>query len=197
MRTGVAVLLLIWALMAGGCSGTQVAVHPALPETGPAFNGACGRVAVRESTPGRFYPPAGILLPGFADALLESGLATAVSYPGNPGDAVDYSLDVRFDVIAVSHAGSNLARKVASGLSLFLLAPAFWYDYDYHLRGEVDVYRGPVKAYAVRSETDAEIRLQLLALGQSTRLEEETLGKAKKSLYRQLLVELDRACSSP
>jgi len=197
MRTGVAVLLTGFSLLFAGCSGTRVAVHPQPPETGPAFNGACGRVAVRESTTGRFYPPAGLLLPGFADALTESGLATAVAYPGIPGEALDYTLDVRFDVIPAPHTGANLARKVASGLSLFLLAPAFWYDYDYQLRGEVDVYRGPVKAYAVRSETEAEIRLQLLALGQRARLEEETLDKAKQTLYRQLLAELDRACSSP
>jgi hypothetical protein len=36
-----------------------------------------------------------------------------------------------------------------------------------------------------------------LSLGQAVKLEGETLGKAKRTLYRQLLVELDRACSSP
>jgi hypothetical protein len=41
------------------------------------------------------------------------------------------------------------------------------------------------------------MQMKFLSLGQAVSLEGETLARAKQSLYRQLLVELDRACSSP
>lgn len=41
------------------------------------------------------------------------------------------------------------------------------------------------------------MQMKFLSLGQVQRLEGETLGAAKKTLYRQLLSELDKSCSSP
>jgi hypothetical protein len=188
---------LVLAALTAGCTGTKLQVRPDPEGMQGKYDGACGSVAVRETAPDRVYPPAGNLVPGFADALRESGLAKQVYYPARPDDKVDHTMEAKFDVTFEPNMGSNMVKSFVTGLTLFLLEPAFWYDYDYSLKGEVGVYRGTLKTDAVRAETDASFQMKFLSLGQAVNLEGETLTKAKKSLYQQLLKELGRTCSTP
>jgi len=179
-----------------GCTGTKMAIHPEFGDASPKYEGLCGSVAVREVTPDKLYPPAGNLVPGFADVLRESGLAKEVYYPARPDDKVDHTIDAKFDVFFEPNMGSNMAKSFTTGLTLFLLEPVFWYNYNYSMKGEVGLYRGPLKVSTVRSESDAEMQMKFLSLGQAVNLEGETLKQCKQALYRQLLGELKKECST-
>lgn len=186
----------VFALLSVGCTGTQLQVRPDPVGMHATYAGDCGSVAVREKTPDRVYPPAGNLVPGFADALRESGLASEVYYPARPDDQVDYTMDAKFNVVFEPNMGANLTKSFVTGLTLFLLEPFFWYDYDYLLSGELVLYRGPVQARVVQAETEAGFQMKFLSMGQAVNLEGETLAKAKRSLYQQLLQEAAKGCMS-
>jgi hypothetical protein len=194
MKRRAKMMVAVALIFLSGCTGTKMMVRPELAGE-EKHSGPCGSVAVRELTADRVYPPAGNLVPGFADALRESGLAKAVYYPSRPDDHVDYTLDAKFDVLFEPNMGSNMVKSFVTGLTLFLLEPAFWYDYDYRLKGEIGVYRGPVKLTQMQSEAEAQMQMKFLSLGEVQRLEGETLSSAKKTLYRQLLTDLNKACS--
>ncbi len=194
-RKGLFLGVFALAALLSGCTGTRMTVLPDLGGEPTTYAGPCGTVAVRESTPDRVYPPAGNPVPGFADALRESGLAKTVYYPSRPDDKVDYVMDAKFDVLFHPNMGSNLTKSFVTGLTLFLLEPVFWFDYDYSLTGEVSLYHGPVKVAVVRGSTESEMGMKFLSLGEAVNLEGETLSQSKKNLYRQLLQKLEKHCS--
>ncbi len=182
-------------LSCAGCTGTDLAVHPDPAYLPTIVTKSCGAVAVKETPADHLYPPAGNLVPGFAIALEKSGLAEKVFYPARPDDQVDLTLDAKFDVLFDAKAGANLTKSFFVGLTLFLLEPVLWYDFDYNLTGKVDVRRGNAQPQILQAASDAEISMKFLSLGDTQKLEGEMLPKAKESLYKQLLIKLNYYCA--
>jgi len=156
----------------------------------------CGVVAVRESVPDRIYAPAGNMVPGFAKEIERSGLFEAVYYPTRPDDQVDLTIDCKFDVKFDPNMGSNLSKSFVTGLFLFLPEPLFWYDYNYHMNGKVDIYSGKTLDKSVEAQTTSGMSLKFLSLGEAVNLESETLTKSKSSLYKQLINKLSEYCGN-
>ncbi len=197
-RNGTGKILYVIAtacLICAGCTGTNLSVHPDPAYLPMNVTKRCGAVAVKETPADHVYPPAGNLVPGFAIALKKSGLAEKVFYPARPDDQVDLTLDAKFDVLFDANAGANLTKSFFVGLTLFLLEPALWYDFDYNLTGKVEVLRGNAQPQTLQAASDAEISMKLLSLGETQKLEGEALPKTKESLYRQLLLKLNDYCT--
>jgi len=187
----VAVLCFIIA----GCTGTNMTVTPAPDTLQMTVVKGCGVVALKETPAEQVYPPAGNLVPGFATALEKSGLAAKVYYPSRPDDKVDLTLDARFDVLFDANMGSNMVKSFFTGLTLFVLEPVFWFDYNYNLKGNVAIVRDNARVQTLDAVTDAEMSMKFLSLGEVQQLEGNTLNKAKESLYKQLLIQLNQQCS--
>jgi hypothetical protein len=179
-----------------GCTGTQMIVKPDPNTIQISVQKKCGSVAVKETTPDRVYPPAGNLIPGFANELERSGLFETVYYPTRPDDKVDIALDSKFNVKFQPNMGGNMTKAFFTGLTLFILEPIFWYDYDYALDAKVDIYSGKSIVKTIDAGTTAEINLKFLSLGQIVNLEGETLKNAKLSIYKQLLIKINDYCGS-
>jgi len=88
--------------------------------------------------------------------------------------------------------GSSFFKAFFTGLTLFVLEPVFWYHYEYTLSGNVIISKNGERIKTVDAKTDAIMSMKWLSLGQAVTLEGETLGKAKKSLYRQLMKEIQK-----
>lgn len=188
------VLLILATFAISGCTGTAITVTPPPDSLKSNYTGKCGAVAVKEFPTPRVYPPAGNLVPGFANALERSGLATQVYYPARPDDKVDLVLDARFDVNFDANMGANMTKGFFIGLTLFLLEPVIWHDFDYQLEGQVSLLKDKQKVRTINSKTTANMSMKWLSLGEAAKLEGETLSQSKESLYRQLLNDLDSYC---
>jgi len=178
-----------------GCTGTSMTVNPSPDTLQMTVAKGCGAVAIKETPAEHVYPPAGSLVPGFATALEKSGLAAKVYYPSRPDDKVDLTLDARFDVLFDANMGSNMTKSFFTGLTLFILEPVFWFDYNYNLKGSVTIVRDNARVQTLEAASDAEMSMKFLSLGEVQQLEGNTLAKAKESLYRQLLIGLNKHCS--
>lgn len=196
MKTSVHAICLAWLCFLGaGCTGTSMTINPDPDMLPMSVVKGCGAVAIKETPAEHVYPPAGNLVPGFATALEKSGLAEKVYYPARPDDKVNLTLDARFDVKFDANMGSNLTKSFFTGLTLFILEPAFWYNYNYELKGNVAIVRENARLQTLEAASDAEMSMKFLSLGEAQQLEGNTLNKAKESLYRQLLIELNKQCS--
>lgn len=189
------VLLLICTVVLTGCTGTQIMVNPEPSALELKGTGKCGNVAVKEMTPDKTYPPAGNLTPGFAGELERSGLFANVYYPSRPDDKVDLVIDTKFNIIFDPNMGSNMTKSFLTGLTLFLLEPAFWYDYDYTFDGKADLYEGKELKKSYEAQTAAEMQMKFLSLGEAVTLESDTLTKAKASIYSQLVSKVGDYCA--
>lgn len=189
-------LLLIFIVVLTGCTGTQIMVNPEPSPLDLKGSGKCGNVAVKEMTPDKTYPPAGNLTPGFAAELERSGLFTNVYYPSRPDDQVDLIIDSKFNIIFDPNMGSGMVKSFLTGLTLFLLEPVFWYDFDYEFVGKVDLYEGKVLKKTYDAQTSAEMQMKFLSLGETVTLESDTLTKAKASIYNQLVRKVGDYCAS-
>lgn len=184
-------VMVLAALFLTGCTGTRMAISPPLSgETRPMAQ-KYNAVAVREIPADLVYPPAGHPAQDFAREVELSGIARNVYYPARPDDKVDAVFEVKVDVTMDPHMGSLMVKSFLTGLTLFLLEPAFWYDFDYVFDGTVDVVqqgrRTPVHAKATGS-----IAMKWLSLGQAQKLEADAIRQTKKSLFRQLIAEIGR-----
>jgi hypothetical protein len=178
-----------------GCTGTNFSVTPDSASINLNVVKKCGVVAVRETPADHVYPPAGNLVPGFATALERSGLAENVYSPARPDDKVDLILDTKFDVVFDPNMGGNLTKSFFTGFTFFLLEPVFWFNYNYNLRGEVNILEGKTKMKTLLASSAGEFSVKMMSLSEVQKLEGETLSKAKESLYRQLLAELCNYCN--
>jgi hypothetical protein len=181
---------------AAGCTGTQIMITPSPESLQTSASKNCGIAGVKERPADKVYGPAGYLVQGFADFLDRSKLFDKVYYPLRPDDKVDLTLDSKFDVLFEPNMGGNLGKAFAIGITLFLLEPAFWFDYDYTLSGDVDIYKGDTKTSVAKATTNASMSIKFLSFAETVKLESETLQKGKESLYKQIFVEVDRYCKS-
>ncbi|GEM_PF-1777043 len=189
-------LLLLCIVVLTGCTGTQMMVNPEPSAIELKGTGKCGNVAVKEMTPDKTYPPAGNLTPGFAAELERSGLFEDVYYPSRPDDKVDLVIDTKFNIFFDPNMGSGAVKSFLTGLTLFLLEPVFWYDFDYTFNGKVDLYEGKVLKKSYNAQTSAEMQMKFLSLGEAVTLESDTLTKAKASIYSQLVRKVGDYCAS-
>jgi len=181
-------------LICEGCTGTNMNVNPDPASLQINVAKRCGAVAVKETPADHVYPPAGNLVPGFVSALEKSGLADKVFYPSRPDDKVDLTLDAKFDVLCDVNAGSNMTKSFFTGFTLFLLEPIFWYNFDYELKGKVDIMRENVKIATLQAASESEMSMKFLSLSETQKLEGDTLNKTKESLFKQLLIDLSKYC---
>ncbi len=179
-----------------GCTGTRMLVTPDPNTLQVSVQKKCGSVVVKEAPPERIYPPAGSLVPGFARELERSGLFEPVFYPSRPDDKSDTILDSRFDVQFQPNFVGNFTKSMVTGLTLFILEPVFWYNFDYALKAEIAIYKGKSMVKTIDAQTKADFDLKFLSFGQATYLEGEILKNAKESLYKQLLMKLNDYCGS-
>ena len=182
-------------LFCSGCTGTSMNVNPDPESIKLSVIKKCGAVAIKESPADHVYAPAGNLVPGFATALEKSGLSDNVYYPTRPDDKVDVILDTKFDVVFDANMGGNLTKSFFTGFTLFLLEPVFWFNYDYSLRGKVDILEGKNRVKTVQANSEGEMAMKFLSLSEVQKLEGETLKRAKESVYKQLLSEISNYCN--
>ncbi len=182
------------AVAFGGCTGTRMNVKPDPASVPTPVSKKCGRVAVKEATPDRVYGPAGNLVPEFAKELERSALFEEVYYPTRPDDQVDLTLDAKFNARFNPNNGSNFTKSFLTGLTLFLLEPVFWFDYYYDLDGVVDIYREKAIVKTINAGATAEMGMKFFSFGEAVNLERDTLTKAKLSMYKQMIKQLDDYC---
>lgn len=154
-------------------------------------------MAVKEVPADKVYPPAGNLVPGFANALERSGLADKVYYPTRPDDKTDLTLDAKFDVVFDPNMGANLTKSFFTGLTLFILEPVFWYNYGYELAGQVDVLKNGTKVKTFSARSEGEMSMKFFPLAEAQTLEGKTLKKSKEPFFNQLLIDFDKFCRKP
>jgi uncharacterized protein (DUF433 family) len=65
-----------------------------------------------------------------------------------------------------------------------------WFDQDYILEGKAVVTKNGQRVKDVTARTDANISTKWLSLAELPTLEAEALNKAKKSLYLQLMRDI-------
>ena len=128
----------------------------------------------------------------FSNELRKSGITKEVYYPFRPDDKADIVLESQFNVALDPHSGSAFAKSFFTGLTLFIIEPLFWYDFDYTLSGTVDVVKNGKVIKQLSAVTDATLSVKWLSLGKVASLEGETLAQAKKSLFQQLINDVGR-----
>lgn len=179
-------------VMITGCTGTKVAVSPEPGMLKSSFNTPYDTVGLRDTPADKIYPPAGNLTEAFGAEMRSSGFSKEVYYPFRPDDKVDLTLDTQFNVEMDPNMGSAFAKSFITGFTLFVLEPFFWYDYDYKMTGNINVIQDGKMTKTISAETNATMSMKWLSLSKGQTLEGETLGKAKKSLFRQLMQDLEK-----
>jgi hypothetical protein len=182
--------VVIAALPLSACTGTRMLVTPdsTAVQTPVARSGE--KVGLRAASGGKTYPPAGNLTEGFSSYLAHDIYPDGVFYPARPDDKVDYTLDSKFSVEMDPHTGSLIAKSFFTGLTLFLLEPLLWYDFDYTVTAEVTVLKDGKPVSTLNKETTARMGAKWLSLSEIPRLEGEVLDQAKASIYKQLANDL-------
>lgn len=170
-----------------GCTGTNIKISPDLYELKSTYMEPYGVIGLEEISSNNIYSPAGNMTGEFSSEIKQSGFTKALYYPLRTGDKVEITLKSKFEVVKDNNKGLLFIKSVLIGLSLFILEPVFWYHTDYVLNGDVIVFKDGKKLLSVKAKTDAVMSLKWLSLGEEDTLEQETLSKAKKSLFRQLL----------
>ena len=183
-------LTIILVLTITGCTGTQVKLSPE-PITHD-FNQLYNSVGVRDVPATKTLLVAGNLTEAFSNEIRSSGFAKDVYYPLRPDDKVGIVLDSQFSVETDTHSGSMFAKAFFTGFTLFLLEPVFWYDIDYKLAGNINVLKGGKLVKQATAKTDATISTKWLSLSQLATLEAEALVKSKKSLFQQLMQNIEK-----
>lgn len=174
-----------------GCTGTRMNISPPPDGLTGTFPQKFNAVGVKEIPADKVYPPAGHPAQDFARELELSGISKTVYFPSRPDDKVDAVLETKVDVAMDPHMGSLMLKSFVTGLTLFILEPAFWYDFDYALVGRVDVVQEG-KRTPIEAKTDASIGMKWLSLGQAQNLEIEAMKKSKQSLFRQVIEKLSK-----
>lgn len=178
-------------LLVTGCTGTRLTIVPPFsgdPQPVPQRYAAVG---VREIQADLVYAPAGHPAQDFAREVELSGIAKTVYYPTRPDDKVDAVFEVKVNVSMDPHMGSLMVKSFVTGLTLFLLEPAFWYNFDYTFDGTVDIV-AQGRRTPVHATTTGAIGMKWLSLGQAQKLEADVIRESKRSLFRQLIGEIGR-----
>ena len=176
-------ILFVAAILAG-CTGTQLKVTPDIPAKG--VRSILPSVGIEDRSIG-VPAQAGDLADAFAKELRNSRVAADVYYPQRPNDPIDTTLETKFTLTVDPHQGSSFAKSFFTGFTFFLLEPAFWYDFDYALQGEVDVLKDGKRIKHSEGKADATISAKLFSLGELPKLEQEALTQGKKVVFGQMI----------
>jgi hypothetical protein len=184
-------LILLAPLFLIGCTGTQMKIKPEPTAVSTTNMPKYDRVGLQTlSSETSSYGAAGNLTEGFVAAMKDQGFAKQVAYPMRPDEPVDIALETQFNIKPDLHSGANAAKGFFTGFTLFLIEPVVWFDQDYILEGRAVVTKNGQRIKDVTARTDANISTKWLSLGELPTLEAEALGKAKKSLYLQIMKDI-------
>lgn len=189
MKTLTAIAALAALILLSGCTGAQIKVTPDVPAR--VSHTPLPNVGIEDSSVVTI-PAAGDIADAFSKELRNSKFAEDVYYPQRPKDPIDVTLETKFSIIEDTHMGAAMAKAFFTGLTLFLLEPAFWYDFDYSLRGEVDVIRDGKRVKHATGQADAIISAKYLSLGEVPKLAQEALVQGKKVVFTQLMNGISR-----
>jgi hypothetical protein len=183
-------IISIATLLIVGCTGTEIKIRPENSLLAQNLSEPYTSVGVKDISPSPTVPQAGNMTEAFSAQIRQSNFAKDVYYPSRPDDKAEIILESQFNVALDPHSGSAFAKAFFTGFTFFILEPLFWYDYDYKLSGTVDVFKEDKVIKQVSAVTDATLSVKWLSLGNVASLEAETLEKAKKSLFQQLLNDI-------
>ena len=175
-----------------GCTGTEIKIRPENALIAQNNIGPYTTIGVKDVSSGTSLPQAGNMTEAFSNELRKSGITKEVYYPFRPDDKADILLESQFNVALDPHSGSAFAKAFFTGFTFFILEPLFWYDYDYTFSGTVDVVKNGKIIKQLSAVTDATMSVKWLSLGKVTSLEVETVDKAKKSLFQQLISDIGK-----
>jgi hypothetical protein len=175
-----------------GCTGTEIKIRPENALIAQNNIGPYTTIGVKNVSSGTSLPQAGNMTEAFSNELRKSGITKEVYYPFRPDDKADIVLESQFNVALDPHSGSAFAKAFFTGFTFFILEPLFWYDYDYTFSGTVDVVKNGKIIKQLSAVTDATMSVKWLSLGKVTSLEVETVDKAKKSLFQQLISDIGK-----
>ncbi len=175
-----------------GCTGTEIKIRPENALIAQNNIGPYTTIGVKDVSSGTSLPQAGNMTEAFSNELRKSGITKEVYYPFRPDDKADIVLESQFNVALDPHSGSAFAKAFFTGFTFFILEPLFWYDYDYTFSGTVDVVKNGKILKQLSAVTDATMSVKWLSLGKVTSLEVETVDKAKKSLFQQLISDIGK-----
>ena len=174
-------------LMTSGCSGTRITVKPDPATLETTFRAKCGTVAVQKNK-------TGLVVREFVNELIDSKVFDKVYYPPKAGAPVDLVLNPIFEVEYDRNPVGASTKAVATGLCIMLPAPVTWYNIDYHLSGQLEVYEAGSKVDTLTAKTRSRMSMKLFSMEEEKALQPKALSKGKESLYKQLLIELDKYC---
>ena len=175
-----------------GCTGTEIKIRPENALIAQNNIGPYTTIGVKDVSSGTSLPQAGNMTEAFSNELRKSGITKEVYYPFRPDDKADIVLESQFNVALDPHSGSAFAKAFFTGFTFFILEPLFWYDYDYTFSGTVDVVKNGKIIKQLSAVTDATMSVKWLSLGKVTSLEVETVDKAKKSLFQQIISDIGK-----
>ena len=175
-----------------GCTGTEIKIRPENALIAQNNIGPYTTIGVKDVSSGTSLPQAGNMTEAFSNELRKSGVTKEVYYPFRPDDKADIVLESQFNVALDPHSGSAFAKAFFTGFTFFILEPLFWYNYDYTFSGTVDVVKNGKIIKQLSAVTDATMSVKWLSLGKVTSLEVETVDKAKKSLFQQIISDIGK-----
>ena len=175
-----------------GCTGTEIKIRPENALIAQNNIGPYTTIGVKDVSSGTSLPQAGNMTEAFSNELRKSGVTKEVYYPFRPDDKADILLESQFNVALDPHSGSAFAKAFFTGFTFFILEPLFWYNYDYTFSGTVDVVKNGKIIKQLSAVTDATMSVKWLSLGKVTSLEVETVDKAKKSLFQQIISDIGK-----
>ena len=185
---GFAVLSL--SIVLTGCTGVRSSVRPDSSTLQAKYNQKFVGIGLKDVPGDRLYPPAGRITDSFARDLEVCGIAKNVYYPARPDDPTELVLESKFDIAMDPHMGPSMAKAFCTGLTLFILEPLFWYNFDYNLTANVDLIKNGQRYKSITARTDADMGMKWLSLSKAVTLEADTLKNAKESLSRQIIQKL-------
>jgi len=185
-------LMLSILLFISGCTGTKVNVYPSTSDMNNKCEHKYASISIKDLPSDYVYPPAGKVVEYFAHELDESGICEEVLYPSRRSDKPDLTLETKFDVQIDPHMGISMLKAFATGLTLFILEPVFWYNFDYEFKGSVNVLKNGEVVDQINKQAESQISMKYLSLANAQKLEGKAIADAKKSLSNQIIMDLNK-----
>ena len=195
MSWALVILGIVALSSAYGCTGTRVIVKPDLTSIKPPTTKDCGKVAVTEiNADGSASKIPGASVLAFAKYLEHSGLFDEVYCPTRPNDIFSLSIESKFSVKRETNNGLSAAKAFITGLSLFVLEPIFWYEYNYVFSGHVDIIKESKTVASYDAKTDADLSSKLLSLDDLDVLQNKLWPAGIETTFAQLLRDIETYC---
>ena len=190
-------IISLTSLLILGCTATEIKIKPenALISKNVEPYAAVGLKDVSSSPA---LPEVGNMTEAFIAEIKKSKFAKEVYYPSSPDDKAEIVLEANFDVVFNPHFGvAPYAKTFSYWTHSFYDRTLVPYNFEYKFSGTVDVLKNGKMIKQVSAVTEAILSMQWLSLGSIATLETETLNKAKKSLFQQLLYDLSSHKAGP